>query len=509
MSQTEPEDGVDPTGQEISHEDWLSFRERCQTSLYFTAKVLCQYNQINPRVHTAFCKFLEDDSVLNKAAMMPRDHRKTTAGTKAGCVFEIIKNPNIRILLGNEVDTNAQAMLKEIRWHFESNAWMRFFFPELIPENIRKTTWSNNAIVIPRTEKWGEPTVDTIGTGGTRVSQHYDLLLFDDLIGLAALQSPTEMKKAISWLNYSRGLKVSAHTTRTHLIGTRWDLKDIYWHAISNMGFKEFRRGALVLGPNGPEPFYPLVTSMEELEQIIISDPFQWATNFANNPYDASTSDLKMEWLQGQDFNIAPDGDIRYKDALGQLRLQKWSELRFYLHCDPSMGEKDDSNETAIVLVAVSPKGCVFIVDCWKRRIDPVTTVDSLFEYQDTYVPRITTVEGVAYQKALVYFVNDKAKRERRYINIESFLPGTRRDKITRIKFTLQPYFRDKRIFYRSSQFQFIEEYQQFGRSHPDILDALSQGPSVWKFPADELSVRKKAGKLDRYERTGSTGYGI
>lgn len=504
-----PDDNVDPQGYEVTTEDWENFRRQCRLSLYFTAKVLCQYDQIDPKVHTAFCGFLQNDSVLDKAAMMPRDHRKTTAGTKAGSVWEIIRNPNIRILLGNEVDTNAQTMLKEIRWHFESNPWMRFFFPELIPENHRKTTWSNSAIQIPRTAKWGEPTIDTIGMGGTRVSQHYDLLLFDDLIGLKHLKSATEMKHAIQWLNYSVGLKSDHHTTRTHLIGTRWDLTDIYWHAITNMGFKEFRRGALVMGPKGPEPFYPLVISMEKLEQIIVSDPFQWATNFANNPYDASTSDFKQEWLRGQDFTIAPDGDIRYKDETGSMQIQKWTDLVFYLHVDPSMGERDKSNETAMVLVGLSPKHLVFIVDAWKERIDPVTTVDRILEYQDQHVPRKTTVEGVAYQKALIYFVNDRARLERRYVNIESFLPGTRQDKLTRIRFTLQPYFRDRLIYYRGRQFQFVDEYNHFGREHPDILDALSQGPSVWQFPMDQATIRKRVAKYERYERTGSTGYGM
>ena len=134
-----------------------------------------------------------------------------------------------------------------------------------------------------------------------------------------------------------------------------------------------------------------------------------------------------------------------------------------------------------------------------------------MFEYNTRYAPRSTSVEGVAYQKALKYFAEDRAKKERRYLNVVDFHPGNKRKKNDRISYTLQPYFRERRIIPPRgvAAFQFREEYLTFGRSHPDILDALSQGPQFWRFPLAVREMQKRRKLLDSYERSGSTGYGI
>lgn len=466
---------------------------------------------LKPEVHRPICDFLQPKEPLNKVILHFRGSRKTTVCTKSYIPWEIINDRNVRILLGNEKSENSEDILTEIQGHFERNALFRWLFPEVIPENTRKTTWSSKEMLVPRDEHWSEPTVSTIGVTGTKVSQHYDILHFDDLIGLAALESPTVMKRAIRFLNYSRGLKTNAYKTRTNLIGTRWDLRDVYEHAVKKLNFAEFRRGPLVYDENGKvQSVYPEVISTEDLIEIMTSDPFQWATNFANNPYDTANKNFDPLWIAGQHCWTAPDGWIRYSTPSGLLSIQDPGKLRVYLHVDPSLGEKDDSDQTAFVLVGLNDEGTIFILDAWKKRIDPVVTLDNIFEYQESHVPFLTTVEGVAYQKSLKFFADDRARRERKYLNVEAVLPGTRQDKITRIKFRLQPYFRDRRIYYMQHLFQFVEEYNIFGRAHPDILDALAQGPEVWKFPSDGKFVKSRTARINKIlsGNRGVTGYG-
>lgn len=37
------------------------------------------------------------------------------------CITKILRDPNIRILIGSKTDTQAKAFLKEVRSHFEGN----------------------------------------------------------------------------------------------------------------------------------------------------------------------------------------------------------------------------------------------------------------------------------------------------------------------------------------------------------------------------------------------------
>lgn len=472
--------------------------------------------ELKAEVHRRGCEFMQDEEVVNKLMLQPRGFRKTTAYTKSLLPWEIVKNlpesANVRILLGNEKAENAEDILSEIQGHFANNAMFRWLFPEVIPQNLRKTIWSKDAMLVPRTENWSEPTISTIGVTGTKVSQHFDLLHFDDIIGLAAFESPTVMKRAIRFLNYSRGLRNQSaeRRARTNLVGTRWNLMDAYEHAVKNLNFVEFRVPPLVYDEEGKVvSAYPEVWPTEDLLEIMVSDPFQWATNFANNPYDITNADFDPEWLSGQHVWWGPDGYLRFVDSSGLLRVINPQKLRIYLHVDPSLGERDDSNDTAFVLVGLSDEGFVIVLDAWKKKISPTETLDRIFDYQDSHVPFKSTVEGVAYQKSLEYFAKERAQREGRYLNLESVLPGTRQDKVTRIKFKLQPYFRDRRVFYLKHLYQFVDEYNTFGRSHPDILDALAQGPGIWRFPVNENELQRRV-KIHRrlVHRTGMTGYG-
>lgn len=507
MANTPDEPPVAPNGQQLDMDDWRAVRDQAKASTYFMGKAILGYDKIARNTHLNFSNFVQDREVRNKVALMPRSHLKTTVATITDTIREIAVDPNIRILIGNETHANSKLMLREIRNHFQSNETFRSFFPELIPPNFNKTVWSDAEILIPRTAMWREPTVSTIGTGGAVVSRHFNLLKLDDLVGESALKSPTEMADAIHWLNGVFSLLVNSHEDRIHLIGTRWNTKDVYSHAIEKMGFKVFRRKALVLGEHGPEPFFPEMVSMEMLETIMRTDPFKWATQYSNDPYDINDNNLERDWLQF--FTIGPDGDFRFNRSDGSLGHQDRNRLRWYLHVDPSMGERETSDSTAFVLVALSEDGLIFVFDAWKQRIDPIKTLDHLFEYQEKYAPFITTIEGVAYQKALKYFAEERARRKGLYLKIEDFHPGNQRKKNDRILYTLQPYFRDRKIYVRSGLFQFVDEYNLFGRDHPDILDALSQGPSVWKYPVSFRAMQRRRKLYESYERKGSTGYGI
>ena len=502
---------LNPDGTELSSDQHSAIREEALRSLYFWSKAIWGIGIMRPETHMAFCRFWEDTSVRNKCGLMPRFHLKSTIKTEAGSGWEIARNPNIRILIANETGAGAEGFVTTIKNHFESNQRLRVFFPEIIPQNFNKTTWSSKALLMPREVKFKEPTVSAFGVGASIVSRHFDLMVFDDLVADEALESPTTMRKTIDWFKRTRGLVDNAYTSRLHLVGTRWALNDVYGYAIDTLRFQEFRRGALVQGPDGPQPFFPEKISMEFLEELISTDPFTYATQFANNPYDAADSDLRPEWLTGVEWWHGPDGDLRYTRGDGTIHIAELSKLETYLHIDPSMGERETSDSTAFVLCGTLPNGCVLVLDAWKKRIDPIKTIDELFEYQEKNAPRITSIEGVAYQKALKYFAEDRARRESRYLRVEDFHPGNKRKKDDRILFTLQPYFRERRIIPPRGPkgLQFREEFLTFGRAHMDILDALSQGPQFWRFPADERTLQRRRKLYEMYENRGSTGYGM
>jgi hypothetical protein len=506
---------ITPDGQELSTEDWEAIRAEARRSPFFMAKGILGYNLISARTHRAFCdSFL--DPALRQCKLMPRSHLKTTIGTISETIREVACDPNIRILIANETATNAQLMLTEIKNHFTQNERFRMFFPELIPDNFKKALWNAQEIQVPREAIWREPTVSTIGTGGVVVSRHFDLMKFDDLVGAAALKSPTVMADAIQWLNHSVSLLVNAYTSRIHLIGTRWALFDVYSHAVEKMGFELFLRKAIVQGPTGPEPFFPEQVSMEFLQKILETDPFQWATQYANDPFDASDADFKAEWLQY--FTLAPGGGIRFRDEQGVTHNQNMDELEVYMHVDPSMGESDKADATAIITIGLNAKGQIFVLDAFKERITPDEQIERIFELGMRFSPRVVSIEAVGYQGSLQYYLEKEMRRRNTYLRIEPWRPerggaGATREarKNGRILKTLQPFFANRLVFLRSEQASLVEEYLAFGRIHADLLDALHQGPSFWKTPLDGRVLERRRRQRQKFLDIpmGVTGYGV
>lgn len=59
----------------------------------------------------------------NRASMdlAPRGFGKSTVGDVDFCITKILREPNVRIMIGSKTQTQAEAFLKEVRTHFEQN----------------------------------------------------------------------------------------------------------------------------------------------------------------------------------------------------------------------------------------------------------------------------------------------------------------------------------------------------------------------------------------------------
>src|SRR5574343_510273 len=79
-------------------------------------------------------KVIESASPLHgKQMTLPfRGAGKSTVGTIARVIFEILKNPNIIILIASNTQLQAEIFLREIRNHFEANDKLREIFGDFV-----------------------------------------------------------------------------------------------------------------------------------------------------------------------------------------------------------------------------------------------------------------------------------------------------------------------------------------------------------------------------------------
>lgn len=98
---------------------------------------------------------------------------KSTIGTVARVVYEIIKDPNTRILLASNTQIQAEVFAREIKEHFEGNEKLINIFGDYVGKK-----WDSKEIVVSkRNRNLKESTMTCIGVGGPTASRHYDLVI--------------------------------------------------------------------------------------------------------------------------------------------------------------------------------------------------------------------------------------------------------------------------------------------------------------------------------------------
>ena len=453
----------------------LELRAKAQASTYFMAKAVIGFADLTIRTHAPFGSFM-DAPAKRKFGLAPRDHLKTSVWTIADSVRQIALNPNIRILLANETATNASKMLRRIAAVFERCSTFQWLFPELIQDFNKAKKWSEVEMLVPRTEDFPESTVEAIGVGGAVVSRHYDLIKMDDLVGKEASESDEIMRKTVDWYQYCESILNHPTQSGIHVYGTRWSYRDLYaWIDEHEPRISKFHRSAIQ--PDGlalwPERF-----PLEVLEDIRLKvGAYKFSCQYQNAPNDPEGSSFKPDWINYFTF----DGDVA-QPAFGTPA--NISKMRRFMRIDPAVADTNRSARNAIIVDAVDGMGRKFVLEAWARRCEPKDLFDQIFSFQRKWDCESVSIETIAYQKAIKYFLADECQRRNIYLNIKDLRPEGKASKDTRIT-GLKPYFQRGEIFFQKTHDDLIQEYLAYPLGQTvDLIDALAYGPQVWE-PAD------------------------
>lgn len=179
--------------------------------------------------HQAILASQQDPFEGRQMSLAFRGAGKSTVGTIARVIYEILKNPNIRILICSNTQIQAEIFLREIKAHFESNDKLKDIFGDFVGPK-----WDAKEIIVKgRTKAYRESTVSCIGVGGPTASRHYDLIIGDDLADEE--NSRTELQRDRLWTWFMKSLLPTLMSAgRLFILGTRWHPQDIYGTLIKN-----------------------------------------------------------------------------------------------------------------------------------------------------------------------------------------------------------------------------------------------------------------------------------
>lgn len=421
--------------------------------------------------HEELCQFVTNTNTKKKLILFPRGHLKSTLVTIGYSLMRIAQDPSVRILIANATYDMACSFLGQIKKHLKDNDVFRSYYGDLATQADR---WSENMISVPKHKAFTkkEATVTAYGVGGNLVSQHYDLIIMDDIVNRDFISTQEQIEKTI--LFYKDALDLLEPDGMIIVIGTRWHDADLYgwimdkanpdrvWENFDIM-IRQAYSGSLET-----EEDLQLIFPQKFTREVLMTlkrekGPYEFNTQYMNDVINQDNIKFKPQW-----FKTVLEDELKVR------------EINFFTMVDPAIGQRKDSDKTAIVTIAVDQWNNWFVVNIIWDRLLPNQIIEYVFANWEQYNPRRIGIEMVSYQKSLQYAILDEMRRRNIFLPVVEL--KAERSKKERIEGLIPRYANG--AIYHLQQCPFREQMEdQLVRydkgKHDDIIDALAYGLQI------------------------------
>ena len=308
-----------------------------------------------------------------------REHYKSTIITFAKTIQDVLNNPEITVGIFSHVRPIAKGFLSQIKREFEQNKLLLDLFSDILwaDPNKEAPAWSlDTGLILKRKNNPKEPSIYAGGiVEGQPTGMHFSLMVYDDVVTIANVNSPDMMRKTLEALEVSYNL--GAHGGSRRFIGTRYHANDAY-KTIIDRGTVEPR--IYPATEDGSMEGKPVFLSPEKLaEKRRDMGPYTFACQMLQDPVADKAQGFKREWIQR----------FSNRDHTG---------MNVYILVDPANEKKRSSDYTAMVVIGLSSDRNYYLLDLIYDRLNLTERADRLFELHRTYRPLLIGYERYGMQ---------------------------------------------------------------------------------------------------------------
>lgn len=435
-----------------------------------------------------------DGMYLAGRSMVPTHN--SSAGTLAGIIQEVVRDPEITIGIFSFNNASAKAFLKQIKNEFEGNRRLHMAYPGVFYDNPERESpsWSEDrGLVVRRKSNPKEPTVDAHGlVDGMPTGMHYQLRVYDDVVTEKSVTTPDMLTKTFD--AWALSLFLGKEGGRQWHFGTRYHFGDAYGRILETGSVKERIYPATHDGtPSGR----PVLFSQQYLDQKRVAGSYIFSCQMLQNPIADEAQGFKREWLK---YWAGSDG----------------SGMNRYILVDPANERKKNSDYTAAFVIGLGEDRNYYVLDMVRDRLNLTGRADMLFDLHKRWKPH-----GVGYERygkdSDIQHYEDRMERDNYRFSITEL--GGRTSKNDRIR-KLVPLFEQGRIYMPEACFRmsagkntdimrvFIEqEYLAFPAGvHDDMLDCLARilEPDMNVHAPQSSAPKERDGYETKRKRSGS-----
>lgn len=320
----------------------------------------------------------------------PRDHGKSTLYSFVLPLWEMVRDPHVRILLVSKSVHLASRFVTTLRQEIETNARIRYLYGALKPEKPR--AWNRYSLFLTRERNIREPTVTALGLFGSCAGLRADLIVADDIIDSELCYFRRQRDRVHQWF-LSELTPVMEADSRMLVVGTRKHYDDLYARLVANPAY-EHRIDRAILDEESKKVLMPerwnydrLVEDREEIGTVLFNREKQ------NLVIDSGTALFRREWLEAC---LDPTRVLGAAPPSGLIVVQG---VDLAAVSDPHRALEQDTDYSVVVTLAVGPDGRFLLVDIWMERgLTPEALLQNLIAIGNRYRPRLVAVENNAFQ---------------------------------------------------------------------------------------------------------------
>lgn len=240
----------------------------------------------NAPIHEEFHRLADLYPQLIVHAMI--ESGKSTHFSVLRPLYELGKNPNLRIAIVSETDAKAIKLLRGIKRYLAHSKELREVFPHLVRSKNKDEPWNAHAITVARDSFARDPSIQVTGVGGSIIGSRIDLLILDDVLSHRTAITKSAQEKLLAWFNSNCAGRLTENG-RIIAVGTPWAKTDLY-HTLAKMPGWTTRKFP-VIDPKTGEPTWPENWSSTRIQRARERlGPLEAARQLDCEPADESTN---------------------------------------------------------------------------------------------------------------------------------------------------------------------------------------------------------------------------
>ena len=396
---------------------------------FFTEEVL-GFNNAPHQVE--WYRVLQNKTLKKIATAAPRGHTKSTCFSVNYPLFRIEEDRNIRILLVSNAESQSQGFLREITSRIERDQSYVDYAGQLKPKIPEK--WTAREIIIDRPRvDMKDPTISTVGVGGTILSKRADEIICDDILNPENTKTVEQRNKLREWF-YQVLLPVLAPGGRIIFVGTVWHPQDLLSEILIDPSW-DYRRKfqAVIQWPsdmdvwqkwygtrmggteqskiesdlffnehkeelfNGVKVLWPAYFTFDQLYLIWRSNRVAFEKAYQNNIVSREDQKFKEEWLErakdrGANFRLVRSLS---KDQRKEMKIATGG-------IDLAAGEDEQDDDNAMVSLGLRRlDDMVMLLGLDRGKFTPKEWRKSIVDTYDGFQHDRIIVESNAYQVSI------------------------------------------------------------------------------------------------------------